>query len=104
MAENPAALSAFNASSGYLLCSSTSAACGAISFSHKSRITERSSMCSSASLKRSKSGLPDQLAITTPCYSLANLPGRLLAEQPVLQRGILVVDHRLEVTLKAFYP
>ena len=54
-AENPDSLSALSASSGKRGFSSTSAAYGAISFSHRSRSTARSSLCSSGSLNTSKS-------------------------------------------------
>ena len=56
--EKPDAFSAANASSGYRAFSSTSAAYGAISFSHRSRSTARISLCSSGSWKTSKDGLP----------------------------------------------
>src|SRR5688500_15355136 len=58
MAEKPDELSALSASSVYRAFSSTSAAYGAISFSHRSRRTERNSSCSSDSLKTSNDGLP----------------------------------------------
>src|SRR5262245_30072043 len=67
IAANPDEVSAASASSVYRAFSSTSAAYGAISFSHRSRSTERSSLCSSASLKASNDGLP--MAMATPCYS-----------------------------------
>ena len=57
-AENPVSLRTLSASSGNRECSSTSAAYGAISFSHRSRSTARSSLCSSDSLKRSNDGSP----------------------------------------------
>ena len=57
-AENPVSLRTLRASSGNREFSSTSAAYGAISFSHRSRSTARSSLCSSDSLKRSNDGSP----------------------------------------------
>src|ERR1700732_4163457 len=57
-AEKPDSLSALSASSGNRGFSSTSAAYGAISFSHRSRSTARNSLCSSGSLNTSNDGLP----------------------------------------------
>src|SRR5262249_48356143 len=72
IAAKPEEVSAARASSVYRAFSSTSAACGAISFSHRSRSTARSSLCSSGSLKASNDGFPKDMA--TPCYSPVTLP------------------------------
>ena len=59
-------------------CSSTSAACGAISFSHSSRNTVRNSLCSSGSSNKSKSGLPVQPTMKkTPLTGELKYVGRL---------------------------
>ncbi|CNH22343.1 Uncharacterised protein [Mycobacterium tuberculosis] len=63
----PDAFSAASASSGNREFSSTSAACGAISFSDRARIAARSSWCSSGSWNRSNDGFPAQLAMRSPC-------------------------------------
>ncbi|CFS51648.1 Uncharacterised protein [Mycobacterium tuberculosis] len=62
----PEELSATSASSGNRAFSSTSAACGAISFSAKARIADRISSCSSGSLNRSNDGFPAHPTILEP--------------------------------------
>src|SRR6478672_8378167 len=102
MAAKPEAVRAASASSVYRAFSSTSAAYGAISFSQRSRSTERSSLCSSASLKASNDGL--RMAMATPYYSPVTLPPRSLAQETATQLRVLTQHGRLQVGLEFLHP
>lgn len=69
IAPNPGEVSAAAASSVYRAFLSTSAAYGAISFSQRARITARSSLCSSASWKRSNCSALSALSRGHDCPS-----------------------------------
>src|SRR5271165_1765427 len=101
-AEKPDSLSALSASSGNRAFSSTSAACGAISFSHRSRSTARNSLCSSGSLNKSNDGLP---AIRYSLLLASNFTlGGYSPEQTVSQRRILFQHVCLQLLLKLLDP
>src|ERR1700745_62154 len=97
-AENPESLSAFSASSGNRAFSSTSAAYGAISFSHRSRSTARSSLCSSGNLKTSNDGLP---AMSDSFLLAGDVP--FGPEQPVPQGSVLLQHGLPELLLKRLH-
>src|SRR6476620_11413497 len=98
-AEKPDSLSALSASSGKRGFSSTSAAYGAISFSHRSRSTARSSSCSSGSLNTSKSGLP---AIENSSLLASNFT--VGPEHPIPEGGVLLEHGRPELLLERLHP
>src|ERR1700722_4599315 len=98
-AEKPDSLSALSASSGNRGFSSTSAAYGAISFSHRSRSTARNSLCSSGSLNTSKDGLP---AISDSSLLATNFI--LGTKQPVPQGGVFLQHGCPELLLKRLHP
>src|SRR6185312_13585837 len=98
-AEKPDSARALPASEGKRGFSSTSAAYGAICFSHRSRSTARNSMCSSGSLNTSNDGLP------TMSDSLL-LSRNVIAgtQQPIPQGSVAFQDDRPELLLKRLDP